>query len=88
MNTQLELAQKIVVYDINYNEYDNSIWDVYNKLSNPKIVAEMIRDYSGDRAYHQDIADDFQSYTPRTRSVAEDNVKKLNDILQLLNQFA
>ena len=85
---RLELAQKIVVYDVNFSEYDNSIWDVYNRLANPNIVAEMIRDYKGDLAYHQGIADDFQSFTPRTRAVAEDNVKRLNDILQLLEQLA
>lgn len=82
----LKLAQMIVEYDIDYNEYDGTVFEVAENLKNPSKVAEMIQKYTNDLAFHQAICEDFQSYTPRTRSIAEDNINKLNKILGGLNQ--
>lgn len=85
--TRFELAEKIVVYDARYNEYDGSIWEVYDRLANPKIVIEMICDYHCDRIYQRDVVEDFQTFTPRQRALAEESIKKIDDIMSVLKQL-
>ena len=84
---KLELAQKIVVYDPHYSEYDDSIWKVYEATKNPKALAEMARDYVGDLRHKQDIVEDFQTYTPRQRAQAEDARSKIITILRLIREI-
>ena len=80
----LELAQLIVEYDVDYNEYDDTIFEVAKTLEDPNKVVEMIQKYTDRLAFHQEIADDFQSFSPRTREVALYNIKRLNHILKIL----
>lgn len=80
----LELAQLIVGYDIDYNEYDGTVFKVAENLKDPNTVAEMIAKYTDRLALHQAVSDDFQSFTPRTRSIAEDHIKKVSIILEKL----
>jgi hypothetical protein len=84
---RLELANKIVIYDVNYNEYDGSIWKVYEATKNPKALAEMARDYVGNLRFHQDRIEDFQTYTPRQRAEAEDARNKVITILRLIREI-
>lgn len=83
----LELAQKIVAYDPRYNEYDDTMWKVYEAIKNPKALAEMARDYVGDLRHKQDIVEDFQTYTPRQRANAEDERSKIITILRLIREI-
>jgi hypothetical protein len=86
-STKLELAQKIVAYDIHYSEYDDSIWKVYEAIKNPKALAEMARDYVGDLKHRQGIIEDFQTFTPRQRAEAEDARSKIITILRLIREI-
>lgn len=84
---KLELAQKIVAYDSHYNEYDGTIWKIYEATKNPKALAEMARDYVGDLRHQQEITEDFQTYTPRQRANAEDARSKIINILRLIREI-
>ena len=84
---KLALAQKIVAYDMHYNEYDGTIWKIYEAIKNPKALAEMARDYVGDLRCKQDIVEDFQTYTPRQRAEAEDARNKIITILHLIREI-
>jgi hypothetical protein len=86
-NAKLELAQKIVTYDPHSSEYDDSIWKVYEATTKPKVSAEMAREYVGDLKRQQDIVEDFQTYTPRQRAVAEDARSKIITILRLIREI-
>lgn len=86
-SARLELAQKIVAYDVHYSEYDDSIWKVYEAIKTPKALAEMARDYVGDLRCKQDIVEDFQTYTPKQRAEAEDARSKIITILRLIREI-
>lgn len=83
---KLELAQKIVAYEPRYNEYDGTIWKVYEAIKSSKTLAEMARDYVGDLRHKLDIVEDFQTYTPRQRAEAEDARGKIITILRLIRE--
>ena len=85
---RFELAEKIVIYDVRYNEYSDDIWKVYENLADKQLVEEMIDDYYGDLIYHKDVVYDFQSHTPRMREHSEDCIKKISNIISTLEQIA
>ena len=86
-NTRLELARRIVAYDSHYNEYDGTVWKIYEATKNPKALAEMARDYVGDLKHQQEITEDFQTYSPRQRAVAKENQIRISKILRLIREI-
>lgn len=84
---KLELAQCIVVHDVRYSEYDDSIWRVYEAIKNPSKLAEMAHDYVGELRRTQDIIEDFQTHTPRRRANAEYSRERIINILRLIREL-